>query len=330
MPTGLALSGRAGFSVDEFQSLAVGAERAGCTHVLATETSSDALASAMAMAVATSRVRIGTSILNLRLRHPVALAMTAAVADDLSDGRLWLGLGVGDRRVVRDGLGLPVTPPLVTVREYVAVVRGVLDGSFSHDGEIYSVKDIQLSRPADRPVPIHVAGLQEGMLGVAGEVGDGVILHLTSPDGARAARDIVHAATRAADRRAQDVMVSCMVPVCVDDDPELAFQAAQTTVLRYALHPVASRVFAASGHGQRIGEIGDLLRAGNDARARRAVDPELARSFVAFGSASDCRDQLRAYEQAGVDLPIAFPMPAPGGNWYSSVQRTLKAIADAS
>lgn len=323
----LAISGRAGFATAEFDQLARAAETAGFSHVLATETASDPVAYAMGMAATTDTITVGTAITNLVLRHPVAMAMTAAVAADASGGRFVLGVGLGNPGFNRDVVGLAPTPPLATVREYVTVFRQALAGTVDHDGEVYDVHGLELTRRPDALVPVHVAALQPGMLTLAGEVADGAILHLSSPASAAASARVVRAAAEQAGRNPAEVLVSCMIPVCVDDDEALALEAARQTVLRYALHPVANKLFAASGHGEQMGRIAQLLLDGDDDAARAAVDADLARSFVAHGSPAACRDQVAAYAEAGIDLPIAFPMPAAGGDWRTCLDDTIHALA---
>lgn len=326
MPLGLALSGRAGFPVSALISHARAAEEAGFGRVYTTETFSDPVTQALLMGAATSEIEVGTAITNLALRHPAAMAMTCAVAGDAMPGRFVLGVGTGNPEVNAEVLGLPAVSPLAAVREYVQIFRSAQTGRVDIDGEVYRVLGLELARLPLKPVPIHVAALQSGMLRVAGERADGVILHLSSPEAARVSAGVVRRAAAAAGRRVEDVEVSCMVPVCPDEDATAALDAARQTVLRYALHPVAGKLFAESGHGEEMDNVARLMRDRGEDAARSAVGVVLARSFVAHGTPDQCREQIQAYREYGVDVPIAFPMPSAAGDWDACVRNTIYAL----
>jgi len=100
----------------------------------------DAFTFATWMAAHTKRVRIGTGIVQMAARTPVATAMAAATIDHLSGGRFILGLGVSGPQVVEGWYGQPSGRPLARTREYVEIIRRVLrreDGPLDFAGEFY-------------------------------------------------------------------------------------------------------------------------------------------------------------------------------------------------
>lgn len=328
---GLALSSRAGFPASQYGTYAGLAERAGFTAVFATETASDAVALAQAMAPATSGVRIGTAVANLYLRHPALLAMTAAAVDEVSGGRFVLGLGTANPEFNHTVLGLPETPVLATVEEYVETLRRMFAaGSADFAGSAYRIQGLELYRPPERPVPIYLGALLPRMLQLAGRIADGVILHLASPDSAAAAIGVVGQAGAEVGRDSASVETCCMLPCCVSDDEDLAVAAAKQTVLRYALHPAASKVFARSGHADQLATIADRLRADDQDAAFAMVDDGLARSFVVHGPPAACHEQVERYRSIGVNLPILFPMPDQSGDWDRAVRTTVEAFVGAA
>src|SRR5580700_4921578 len=129
-----------------------------------------------AYALATSTIRVGTGVVPIYTRTPATMAQTAATLDELSGGRLTLGLGVSHRPVVEGWHGQTIDRPVTEMREYVAIVRAILCGEDPPRGEKWRT-GFHLMGLEPRPaLPIYVAALSPSMLRLAGEVADGVIL----------------------------------------------------------------------------------------------------------------------------------------------------------
>ena len=103
-----------------------------------------------AYALATSGIRVGTGVVPIYTRTPATMAQTAATIDELSGGRLTLGLGVSHRPVVEGWHGQTIDRPVAEMREYVAIVRAILRGEDPPPGEKWQT-GFQLARP--RPAP---------------------------------------------------------------------------------------------------------------------------------------------------------------------------------
>jgi probable F420-dependent oxidoreductase len=164
--------------------LAVRAERAGFDSVFTIEfMNRHGYAPLGAIAQATSRVRIGTAIANAFTRTPLLHASAALDLDELSGGRMVLGLGSGTRRMNEDWYGVPFSAPASRMRELVELLRAVFDakggGGFVWEGEHWQLRVPMYARPAaarDR-VPIWVAAVNRGMIAAAGAVADGLVGH---------------------------------------------------------------------------------------------------------------------------------------------------------
>src|SRR5262245_24298985 len=114
------------------------------------------LAYAEAVAFATARIKVGTGITNISLRHPTLLAQQAAAVQEFSDGRLLLGLGVG-HRPVNASLGIDMGDPLAKTREIIETLRSAW------------VKGPHQPRPRTPP-KIFAAALARPMIELAGEL----------------------------------------------------------------------------------------------------------------------------------------------------------------
>src|SRR5881394_2159261 len=117
-----------------------------------------------AYALATERIRLGTGVTPIYTRTPANMAQTAATVDELSGGRLNLGLGVSHRPVVEGWHGQTIDRPVAEMREYVAIVRAILRGEPPPAGEKWRT-GFQLGGLDPRPdVRIYMAALSPGML----------------------------------------------------------------------------------------------------------------------------------------------------------------------
>lgn len=110
------------------------------------------------VAAVTERLRIGTFVFNVNLRHPAVLAQDLASLDVLSGGRLEIGIGAGWNRPEHDAIGLPFPPVRTRVSrltEAVTVLKGCFgEGPFSFSGEHYTITNhTGFPKPVQRPHP---------------------------------------------------------------------------------------------------------------------------------------------------------------------------------
>ncbi len=326
-PLGLSISSRGGFAPQQFAQYARLAEERGFAAVFATENYSDALALAQAMAAATRRIAVGTAITNVYLRHPVLAALTAATIDELSGGRFLLGLGAVSSTFNEGVLGLRAEPPLRRTREYVSVVRAVLSGEpITYQGEVFQVAEFRAYRRPPRPdLPIYLGALQPRMLALAGEVADGVLLALSTPEQAHTAVERVRAQAESVGRDPARLRVACILPSAVTNDVAAARRTARELVVDYARHPATRQRFANAGYADEMACIAAALAAGNRSAALASVGDAMAEALVLHGAPQDCQARVAAFRAVGVELPILFPIPIDG-DWDASIRAALTAF----
>ena len=119
---GLAIIPGTGWPAREIQSIARDAEDAGFDATFTAEVNNDALATAQLMGAATRRIKVGTWIASIYLRHPYVCAQGAALIADATGGRMILGLGLS-HQPVNGALGIDMPSPAATLRRYVARCR---------------------------------------------------------------------------------------------------------------------------------------------------------------------------------------------------------------
>ena len=265
-----------------------------------------AFAAAAAVAAATERIQIGIGVVNPFTRHPAVTAMEAAVVDDISDGRLLLGLGASNVRWVQQQMGIPFTHPIEATIEAVEVVRRVLAGErLEHRGRVFHLSDVALSfTPRRRSLPIWLGVKGPAALRAAGATADGVLLSvLSSVPYVRWAARQVRAGAAGADRSAPPI--SAYLLIHVDDDLARARDAVRGTVARYVGvhydHPIMTTAGLTEPQTRPFREA---LLARRDAAA--LASDELVDLLAVVGPAARCRERLEELSAAGLSEPVCF------------------------
>src|ERR687894_2007955 len=173
----------AGRSLDDAIARAKRADELGFDSVYTTHVAArDSLIVLTAYAAATERIRVGTGVLPIFSRTPVATAQSAATIDEYSGGRMVLGLGVSHRVTVENWFDAEIVKPVAQMRDYAEVVRTILRGDEPHAGRFFKTRFAFMGYPPRPGLPIYVAALSPNMLRLAGELADGVMLWLCNPD----------------------------------------------------------------------------------------------------------------------------------------------------
>src|SRR5579862_3366376 len=253
----------------------------------------DALTAVALMGYATDRIELGTAVMPIQSRHPIAMAQQALATQAACEGRFTLGLGPSHHWIVTDMLGLPYEKPARLVRNYLEVLHAALAGPGPVDVEN---DDYRVHNPldvTDLPTPMLVAALAPAMLRVAGELASGTILWMADE---RAIGDhIVPRISKAADdaaRPAPRVVAGIPVVLCPDDEVDAARAWANRALGHAEYSPNYERLLE---HGDAT-DVGDLLAAGDEAavlarfrRFRDAGVTDLAVRVLPLGPDRDAR-----------------------------------------
>jgi 5,10-methylenetetrahydromethanopterin reductase len=276
----------------------------------------DAVTTLATFAGTTRRVLLGTGVMPVFSRPPLVIAQTAATLDDLSGGRFVLGLGAGARFSTERWFGARWSDPFARLEAAVAAIRAVTAGQ--------EVDGFRLGFPPTRPrLPVMLAALNPRMLAFAGRLGDGVLLNWLPLDAVPDAVAQVRKAATEAGRDPAAVVVACYVRACVGDLGQLAGDL-RPQVLTYLQSPAYAAMLRRSG----ITDVDRVAAAGPDERTGLVSDRTID-ALVATGTADQVAARLKAYRQAGVDLPVLYPLPA-GEHPAARVLATLSALAPGS
>jgi probable F420-dependent oxidoreductase len=266
---------------------------------------------------------LGTGVIALQLRTPPIVAMAGATLQALHPDRdILLGVGISSPVVTQRWHGAPYGDrPLAQVREYVTLVQECLSGeSVSFDGDFYSLSRFRLGvRLGERRPKVVVGALNEGMLRLAGEVADGVLLNYLPASHVPWSVEQV--------RKGGDATVYAYVHVGVSER-EGALDYARRDLFSYAVVDAYARNFERAGFGDEVAEIRARHEAKDREGAVAAVSDRMADAIDVVGDPDHVRDAVRAYVDAGVERPIVMPLPW-GSDRMAVVDETLRAAAEA-
>ncbi len=262
-----------------------------------------------AYALATSRIRVGTGVVPIYTRTPATMAQTAATIDELSDGRLTLGLGVSHRVVVESWHGQSIERPVAEMREYASLVRAILRGEDPPQGEKWQTA-FHLAGLDPRPqLPLYIAALSPAMLRLAGEVADGVLLWLCSPQYIQAV--VVPEVTAGRERVGKTLEgfdIVPAVPAALTEDRAGAYGAMRRDLLPYFGLPFYRAMLERSGFDA---DIQAFDAAGGDfAAMQAAVSDDFLDQLTAVGDESAVQEGVERYRAAGSTSPCVGPIPA--------------------
>jgi F420-dependent oxidoreductase-like protein len=263
----------------------------------------DALTAVVLMGRATSRVELGTAVMPIQTRHPVAMAQQALSTQAVCEGRFTLGLGPSHHWIVEDMFGLPYERPAGLVRDYVEVLNAAFAGPNTVDVENDSYR---VHNPLDitdvAPTPILLAALAPVMLRVAGEHASGTILWMADERaiGDHIAPRITKAAEEAGRPRPR-IVAGVPVVLCPNDEADAARARAHQVLGHAEYSPNYERLLE---HGDAT-DVGDLLAVGDEAavverlrRFRDAGATDLAVRLLPLGSDREARIESRRRTEA--------------------------------
>lgn len=266
----------------------------------------DALTMAAVVAAETSRIEVGTAVVPVQPRHPIALAQQALTVQAVAEGRLALGLGVSHHWIIEEMMGLPYEHPVATMAAYLDVLDVALAGPGAVDVEN---ERFRVHNPLDltdlAPTPVLLAALGPRMLELAGSRTDGTSLWLA--DERAIATHVVPtlvAAAEAAGRPAPRIVAGVPVCHCRDGEVELAVERTNRILAEAEMSPNYQRLLD-RGDAE---DVGDLLAAGSEAGVEK---------------------RLRSFADAGVtDLSVrVVPIGSGRDELLASMQRTRELIA---
>ena len=313
-----------GLSADEQLKLVREAESLGYDSVWTAEAyGSDAATILGWLAQATETIKLGSAIFQMPGRSP---AMTAATIDNISDGRMLLGIGSSGPQVAEGWHGQPFAHQLQRTREYVGIVRKALARErLEWDGEEYTLplpdgpgKALKLMiSPVQDRIPIYIAAIGPKNTQLTGEIADGWLPTFFSPEHVSDSRALLQ---EGADRAGNDKQIddsfdiAPVVNVSIDDDLDRARDSMRPVLALY-VGGMGSReknfynaIVQRYGFEDAAKEVQDLYLDGKKEEAAAALPVELIDMVSLCGTKDRVAERLEIYRDAGVGTLICAPM----------------------
>ena len=300
---------------------AVLAERQGFGCVWKGESNSrDPMVLLSAMAARTERVNLGTAIYHVYGRSPVTLGIQAATLNEISGGRLILGLGVGNP-VIAAWHGDTFDRPLRRMREYVEIVRAVYSGGKvpDYEGDFYSTTSaFKLAfQPPAAPLRLWIAGLGPQMARLAGRLSDGVITNISDPPIIERIADHAREGAREAGRDPAALDVVSKVRVSLHEDVNQARWALKKVLTFYSLQKGYSDVLCQMGWEPVVRTVQETHRSEGFAKARLQIPDEMLDAVPMYAGTdlTELPKKLEGYEKAGSTRCVVAYVPAGDDLW---------------
>jgi F420-dependent oxidoreductase-like protein len=315
-----------GLTADEQLKLVREAEELGFDSVWSAEAYGSDAATVLAwIAGQTEKIKLGSAIFQMPGRSPAMTAMTAVTIDQLSGGRMLLGIGSSGPQVAEGWHGQPFAKQLQRTREYVDIVRMALARQrVEYDGGSYELpipggpgKALKLMIPPvqDR-IPIYIAAIGPKNTALTGEIADGWIPTFFSPEYMHEARKLLDegAGRREGGRLPDDFDIAPTVQIAIDDDIERARDVMRPVLALY-IGGMGSRdknfynqLVSRYGFEDAARKVQDLYLDGKKDEAAAALPAELIDQTTLAGSEDHIRERLAVYADAGVGTLMFSPM----------------------
>ncbi len=322
------------------------AEAMGCDSVWTAEAyGSDALTPLTWIGAHTSKIKLATGIMQLSARTPAATAMAAMTLDQMSGGRMVLGLGVSGPQVVEGWYGMPYKRPLGRMREYVGIMRDIfkreapveLSGKhyqmpYTGDGSVGLGKPLKSILHGRADIPIVVGAEGPKNIEQTAEIADGWLAMLLSPlhfDKVYRAKLDAGFAKAGNGKSIKDFGIYVMQPVIPGKDldrcrdgvrPYLALYIGGMGAKDQNFHKNAIDRY---GYQEATDEIQELYLAGKKQEAAAAIPSELIDQLALLGPKEHMRDQLEQWKALDIDFTMLVGFDARQARGQLGVVRDL-------
>ncbi len=261
-------------------------------------------------------MRLGTAIIPAYTRGPALLASTVASMADAAPGRFVLGIGSSSNVIVENWNGIPFEEPYKRVRDTVSFLRAALSGEkITHDYDTFNVKGFRLGVRLEEQPPIMIAALREGMLKLAGRMGDGAIINWLSAEDTARVTAVVNGAADGAPRE----MVARLF-VAPTEQRETVLESGRYAMAAYLNVPVYKAFHEWMGRGDELGGHWERWADGDRKGALGEIPESVVDDLLITGSIDECRDHLQRYFDNGVTCCSLQIMPFEGVNLDEAIE----------
>ena len=275
--------------------------------------STDPVVLLSAVAGRTKRIQLGTAIYHIYGRSPVTLGVQAATLQDLSRGRLLLGLGVANKAIAGWHGGI-FDRPLRRAREYIEIVRKVAAAErVEYEGEMYQTgKRFQLSwKPSYPTFPVYLAALGPQMTKLCGKIADGVFINMATPAKVRDIVERVRSGAREAGKDPSKIEIVAKCRVSLNPDRAVARSRLRQVATFYNIADHYSDMLKGIGFEAEVNTIQEAFQKGGFKAAMGALTDDYMDRLpvIPATSVAEIKERLQGFEEAGVNRMVIPYVP---------------------
>ncbi len=285
------------------------------------------------IALATSTIKLGSGIAPIFGRSPAVLAMSYATLDELSGGRVIIGLGTSGARVIEHWHGQPFEKPLQRMKEYCEIINLIVAGEkVFYDGEIFKLQRgfKLLFNPVRNHIPILIAGISPKSMEIVGQVADGWMPIYWPKSKFKDGLASIAKSSAAAGRPEGAVECIASLTTVIEPDPVKAKRLAAGPVAWYVTNmgDFYHQMLTRNGFGP---EVAAMRKAGEEHRPMpfqtndeimAAMGDRMLDETAIYGDLETVSAGIEERRQLGVDLPV---IGMPSGD-PSHVERVLGTL----
>lgn len=253
---------------------------------------SDSLALCTALAFKTKDISFGTTITPIYTRQVQDFAQVASFIHEVSGGRFRFGIGVSHEPAM-SRLGITQGKPLSDIRQFVSDLKAV-------------------PRAGELP-PIILATLRTRMIQLAQEIANGMVF----ANGARSHMADSLSVISEENQKSEGFFVGNMIPTCVNDDVQAAAAVNRRTLSSYVLLPNYRNYWKEAGYVEEMEGVEACMESNDLDRVPHFLTDRWLSDTTLFGTASEVRDGIEAWFDAGIKTPIIVPSAVSGGQFQA-------------
>ncbi len=281
------------------------------------------------LALNTKRIKLGTGIVNVFSRSPAILAMSAASLDEISEGRLILGVGTSGQRVIEGFHGREFKKPLTQTRDVIRVVQTLLAGGKLSDAgaENAEYRPFSLAMTPTRPkIPIYVAALRQKAIESIGELADGWLPTFWPYQQLEQGRAWLAAGAARSGRDPSEITTAPFTTALPMGGSAAEYMARD--IIAFYIGGMGDyyiELLSRFGYADECQRVAELY-ANKETRgqAAAAVTPAMVEALTISGDPEQCVAELKRRRSFGVDMPI---LNLPTGMPFELVEMFIRAMA---
>ena len=267
------------------------------------------------LALKTKRAQLATGIVNGFSRSPAVLAMNFGALDELSGGRMVIGLGSSGANVIEHLHGAPFQQPLRRLREYVEIINMLMrQEPLNYEGQVFKLsRGFRLQFTPVRPhIPVYIAAITPRSIRQTGEIADGLIPIHWPKQKYQELRDQLHESARRAGREDARIEIASSIGLFITDGNEEAVRRRAREPLAYYIGRMGRfyyEMLQRHGYEEEVAAVRSAWERRDAAAAAAAVSDRMLEDIPVVGPLDACAEKLDELRFLGVDVPLVSLPP---------------------